>query len=309
MALAGSAGSNEWIIETEGLTKRYGKGGVLAVEDLGLRVKRGEVYGLLGPNGAGKTTALRMLVGLIRPTSGSAHVLGREPGTQGSLADVGAMIEAPDFFPFLSARDNLRVMAAHADVAPARVESVLAEVELTSRAGDKFGTYSMGMKQRLGLAAALLKDPELLILDEPTTGLDPAGIADMRVLLRRLGHGTRTVVLSSHLMGEVEQTCDRVGVIRGGRLVAEGTLDDLRGQPELRVRACPVESARKLAAALPYVRSVQSTDGVLLIRTSVEHASAINRDLVASGIDVSELTPTHPSLEDVFLNLIREGGK
>jgi ABC-2 type transport system ATP-binding protein len=308
MVAAGGEPSSEDVIETDGLTKRYGKRDVCAIDDLGLRVRRGEVYGLLGPNGAGKTTALRMLVGLSRPTSGTVRVFGRTPGSPGSLTGVGAMIEAPDFYPFLSGRDNLRVMAAHADVASERVETALEQVQLTSRADDKFETYSMGMKQRLGLAAALLKDPELLILDEPTTGLDPAGIADMRVLLRRLGHGRRTVLLSSHLMPEVEQTCDRVGIIRRGRLVAEGTLSDLRGRPELHVRACPLDRAQELVMALPYVEGVQSTDGLLVIHTDVDRAGAINRELVANGVEVSELTPVHPSLEDVFLHLVREDG-
>jgi ABC-2 type transport system ATP-binding protein len=297
----------EHVVETAGLTKRYGKRGILAVDDLNLRVKRGEVYGLLGPNGAGKTTALRMLVGLMRPTSGTARILGHLPGSPKSLTRVGAMIEAPGFFPFLSGRDNLRVMAQHADVAPERVGTVLAQAELTARADDKFRTYSMGMKQRLGVAAALLKDPDVLILDEPTTGLDPAGIAEMRTLLRRLGHGARTVVLSSHLMSEVEQTCDRVGVMHHGRLVAEGALSELQGPPMLHVRAWPAERAREIVSALPYVAGVEIADGVLVIDTEAKRAGEINRELVASGVEVSELTPVHPSLEDVFLSLVREG--
>ena len=297
---------SDFVIETAGLTKRYGKRGVLAVDDLCLRVRRGEVYGLVGPNGAGKTTAMRMLVGLMRPTSGTARVLGRPAGTSGSLTGVGAMIEAPDFYPFLTGRDNLRVMAEHADVAPERVGAVLAQVELTSRADDRFGTYSMGMKQRLGVAAALLKDPELLILDEPTTGLDPAGIAEMRVLLRRLGQGMRTVLLSSHLMTEVEQTCDRVGVIRRGRIVAEGTLSELRGRAELQVRALPLERALQIVSALAYVDGVRSDDGMLVIRVGTDRAGEINRALVTNGVDVTELTPVHPSLEGVFLRLVRE---
>jgi ABC-2 type transport system ATP-binding protein len=298
--------ASPWAIATDGLTKRYGKDGILALDGFRLRVRHGEVYGLLGPNGAGKTTALRMLVGLTRPTSGTALVLGRVPGSRDSLASVGAMIESPSFYPFLSGRDNLRVMAGHADALLERVGEVLGATELTARADDKFGTYSMGMKQRLGVAAALLKDPELLILDEPTTGLDPAGIAEMRVLLRSLGRGTRTVLLSSHLMTEVEQTCDRVGVLHKGRMVAEGTLDELRGQPELRVRARPSERAQELVAALPYVEGIQNDNGVLVIRTDVKKAAEINQELVTSGVAVSELTPVHPSLEEAFLDLVRE---
>jgi ABC-type multidrug transport system ATPase subunit len=306
MALVESQASSDFVIETAGLTKRYGKNGVLAVDNLGLHVRRGEVYGLLGPNGAGKTTTLRMLVGLMRPTSGTARVLGRVPGSPGSLTRLGAMIESPGFYPFLSGRDNLRCLADHADVAEDRVEEVLEEVELTPRAADKFGTYSMGMKQRLGVAAALLKEPELLILDEPTTGLDPAGISDMRILLRGLGRGRRTVLLSSHLMTEVEQTCDRVGVISRGRLVAEGTLRDLRGRPELHIRARPLDRAKELVAALPYVDAVQNVGGVLVLQCDPDRAGEIIRELVTSGVEVGEVTPVQPSLEDVFLSVIRE---
>ncbi|HTE60937.1 MAG TPA: ATP-binding cassette domain-containing protein, partial [Solirubrobacteraceae bacterium] len=187
------------VIETRGLTKRYGDA-IVAVDDLELRVRRGEVYGFLGPNGAGKTTTLRMLLGLVRPTSGTAAVLGAPPGSPEGLARIGALVEAPAFYPYLSGRDNLRVLAGYAGVPEDRVEAVLDEVRLSDRAADRSSTYSLGMKQRLGVAAALLKDPELLILDEPTNGLDPGGMAEMRAFIRSLGEGGRTVVLSSHLM-------------------------------------------------------------------------------------------------------------
>ena len=179
-------GLGDLVIETRALTKRYGDS-IVAVDDLDLGVRRGEVYGFLGPNGAGKTTTLRMLLGLVRPTSGEAVVLGAAPGEPDGLARIGAMVEAPAFYPYLSGRDNLRVLAGHAGVREDRVEAVLDEVGLTDRASDRSRTYSLGMKQRLGVAAALLKDPELLILDEPTNGLDPAGMADMRDLIRSLG--------------------------------------------------------------------------------------------------------------------------
>ena len=162
------------VIETRELGKRY-DGRIVAVDKLSLRVRRGEVYGFLGPNGAGKTTTLRMLVGLVRPTTGSALVLGAPPGSPASLARVGALIESPTFYPFLSGRDNLRVLARYSGAPEARIEAVLEEVDLAARGADRFGTYSLGMKQRLGIAGALLKDPELLILDEPTNGMDPAG--------------------------------------------------------------------------------------------------------------------------------------
>jgi ABC-2 type transport system ATP-binding protein len=289
-------------IETRDLTKRYGER-TLAVDRLSLRVRHGEVYGFLGPNGSGKTTTLRMLVGLARPTSGSATVLGAAPGAPDGLARIGALIETPAFYPFLSGRDNLRVLARYAGLPAARVDAALEEVELTNRAGDRFGAYSLGMKQRLGVAAALLKEPDLLILDEPTNGLDPAGMAEMRAFIRGLGRGRRTVLLSSHLMAEVEQVCDRVGVIRAGRLVAEGTVDELRGRNTLRVRAAPLAEAERLVATLPHVERVTVVDGALRITTDPAEAPAINRALVGAGIAVSELRLERASLEEVFLAL------
>jgi ABC-type multidrug transport system ATPase subunit len=290
------------VIETHGLTKRYGEA-IVAVDRLDLRVRRGEVYGFLGPNGAGKTTTLRMLLGLVRPTSGRAAVLGAAPGCPAGLARIGAMVETPAFYPYLSARDNLRVLARHADVDEARIAPVLAQVDLSARARDRFATYSLGMKQRLGVAAALLKDPELLILDEPTNGLDPAGMAEMREFIRTLGRGQRTVVLSSHLMSEIEQVSDRVGVIRDGALVAEGTVDELRGRPGLRIRVEPIEPAARLIATRVGVDRVTRADGLLDVTVDPSQAPDINRALVDADIAVSELYPQRPSLEDVFLEL------
>jgi ABC-type multidrug transport system ATPase subunit len=296
------------VIETKALTKRYGET-ILAVDALDLRVRRGEVYGFLGPNGAGKTTTLRMLLGLVRPTAGDAAVLGAAPGSPAALARIGAMIEAPGLYPYLSGRDNLRVLAGHAGAPPERVDAALAETGLAERAGDRARTYSTGMKQRLGVAAALLKDPELLILDEPTNGLDPAGMAEMRSFIRSLAQGGRTVVLSSHLMGEVEQVCDRVGVIRKGTLVAEGTVEQLRGRATLRVRAEPLGEAALLAAGLPEVIEVTTNGAVLELSADVATAAAINRALVTAGIEVSEISERRASLEDVFLELTtNEGG-
>ena len=294
--------TTETVIETSALSKRYGDA-IVAVDDLDLRVRRGEVYGFLGPNGAGKTTTLRMLLGLVRPSSGAATVLGAPPGAPPALARIGSMVEAPAFYPYLSGRDNLRVLAGHTDVAERRIDEVLDEVGLLDRAGDRSATYSLGMKQRLGVAAALLKDPELLILDEPSNGLDPAGMAEMRQLIRSLGSGRRTVVLSSHLMGEVEQICDRVGVIRDGGLVAEGTVEELRGNARLRVRAEPLGAAARVAEAVPGVRHVDRDDGRLEVSADPASAAAINSALVRAGIAVSELTVERASLEDVFLEL------
>jgi len=302
------AGAGDLVIETRALTKRYGDS-IVAVDHLDLRVRRGEVYGFLGPNGAGKTTTLRMLLGLVRPTSGEAVVLGAAPGAPDGLARIGAMVEAPAFYPYLSGRDNLRVLAGHAGVREDRVEAVLHEVRLTDRASDSSQTYSLGMKQRLGVAAALLKDPELLILDEPTNGLDPAGMAEMRDFIRSLGEQGRTVVLSSHLMGEVEQVTDRVGVIRDGALVAEGTVAELRGRAGLRVRAEPLLEATRLIRALPDVDEVTSVDGLLDVTVDTARAPTINRVLVEAGIAVSELYAQKASLEDVFLELTTSGGR
>jgi ABC-type multidrug transport system ATPase subunit len=297
------AGSDP-VIETNDLTKRYRD--LVAVDRLTLRVRRGEVYGFLGPNGAGKTTTLRMLLGLVRPTSGVASVLGSSPGSSEALANIGALIEAPGFYPFLSGRDNLRVMAGHAQVKPERVDEVLEEVGLNRRAKDRFRTYSQGMKQRLGVASALLKDPDVLILDEPTTGLDPKGMAEMRGFIGGLGRRGRTVLLSSHLMTEVEQVCDRVGVIDRGVLVKEGSVDELRGDAVLLVRAEPLEHAGRVVERLPGVAAVARGDGTLRVTADPAAAAAIVRALVGAGVAVTELRPERASLEDVFLNLTRE---
>src|SRR3989441_3284645 len=292
-------------VETRGLTKRYSTG-VLAVADLNLLVRTGEVYGFLGPNGAGKTTTLRMLSGLLRQTSGSATVAGGVPGSPGSLARMGAMVETPAFYPYLSGRDNLRVVARYAGVPRSRIEPVLQQVDMTDRARHKFRTYSTGMKQRLGVAAALLKEPELLILDEPTSGLDPQGTVEMRELIKELRHGGRTVLLSSHLLNEVELTCDRVGVIAKGQLVAEGTVDELRagsGGSALLIRATPLDQARRLVESLVKPEQVRVEGDALLLSLDPSQAASINRRLVSDGVDVSELRVSEQSLEDVFLQL------
>jgi ABC-2 type transport system ATP-binding protein len=271
-----------------------------------MQVRRGEVYGFLGPNGAGKTTTLRMLLGLVRPSAGTALVLGARPGSPEGLARIGSLIETPSFYPVLSGRDNLRVLARYARAPEARIEAVIKEVGLWSRDRDRFRTYSLGMKQRLGIAAALLKDPELVILDEPTNGMDPAGMAEMREFVRALGRGRRTVLLSSHLMGEVEQICDRVGVISGGRLIREGAVDDLRGRESLWVRVDPLERAEAVVRALRGVDRVARLDGGLRIEVDPAAAPEINRALVAAGIAVAELRPERMSLEKVFLELTED---
>ena len=220
------ATQEEAAIAVHELTKRYGH--TVAVDGLSFQIPRGGVVGFVGPNGAGKTTTIRVLMGLIRPTSGDAFVLGKpvsHPETY--LRRVGALIESPAFYPALSGRRNLHALAILGRHDRARVDTVLAIVGLDERGDDAYGQYSLGMKQRLGIAAALLPDPELLILDEPTNGLDPAGIREIRTLLRAIGDSGKTVFVSSHLLAEVQRMCDRLLVLRKGRLVFTGTVDEL----------------------------------------------------------------------------------
>jgi ABC-2 type transport system ATP-binding protein len=292
----------EYLVETNDLTKSYG-GRIPAVDRVSLSVWRGEIYGFLGPNGAGKTTTLRMLAGLIRPTAGSASVHGDRPGSPEALARTGALIESPGFYPYLSGRDNLRVVARYAGVDNRRVAAVLETVDLTDRGGDRYAHYSLGMKQRLGVAAALLKDPELLILDEPTNGLDPAGMRDMRALVRDLGARGHTVLLSSHLLGEVQQLCDRVGVIAGGRLLAESTVLELRGRAGLLVAAEPLEEARRCLEQLVGAGNVAVVDGSFRLRTEPEQAGRVSRALADAGVVLTELRPLERTLEEVFLEM------
>jgi ABC-2 type transport system ATP-binding protein len=291
--------TDEDAVVTEGLTKRYGSRA--AVDGLSLTVRRGEVFGFLGPNGAGKTTTLRMLVGLVRPTSGSAWVLGRPAGE--SVAGIGALIEGPGFYPYLSGRDNLRVLAKYAGTPAGRIVEVLATVDLVDRADDRYGTYSLGMKQRLGVAAALLKQPELVVLDEPTNGLDPAGITDMRALLRALAAEGCTVVLSSHLLAEVEQVCDRIAVVSHGRLVVQSTVGELVGLGRLVIEAEPLAEAAAVIGALLGAERVSVVDGRLHVQAGPEFAGRINRALVLSDVEVTGLRQEARTLEEVFLQM------
>src|SRR5437762_5981829 len=215
-------------IEIRGLAKHYGE--IVAVDGVDLTVEPGDVFGYLGPNGAGKTTSLRMMLGLIRPTEGSVHLFGRDPLLDGAkaLAGVAGFVEGPRFYPYLSGRKNLQLLADYdGGDARSRIEEVLETVELRDRAKDRVGGYSHGMRQRLGIAASLLRRPQLLLLDEPTTGLDPAGMRDMRDLIRRLAADGITILLSSHLLYEVEELCNRVALVRKGGIVYEGGLEEL----------------------------------------------------------------------------------
>jgi ABC-2 type transport system ATP-binding protein len=224
-------------IRAKGLVKRYGE--VLAVDHVDLEVGAGDVYGFLGPNGAGKTTTLRIALGLIFPSEGSVELFGHDPMREGAAAlrGVAGFVEAPRFYPYLSGRKNLELLAAlDGDGAASRIGMALDTVELTQRGGHKVGGYSHGMRQRLGIAAALLRDPRLLILDEPATGLDPAGMRDMRLLITRLSEQGITVLLSSHQLPEVQDLCDRVAIVNRGRIVYEGALEQLRSMAGARTR-------------------------------------------------------------------------
>jgi ABC-type multidrug transport system ATPase subunit len=309
--VAGGLVAGGLVVETRGLVKRF-SASVTAVDGLELAVAAGETFGLLGPNGAGKTTTLRMLLGLVRPTSGSVRVLGQPPGSPAVLARVGSMGEVA-FYPFMCGRDNLRAAARRCGIGNRRVDEVLARVGLAERAGDKVAGYSLGMRQRLGVAVALLKDPQLLILDEPSNGLDPAGQLDMRTLIRQLGAEGRTVVLSSHDMDEVEDLCSRVAVIGGGRLLAEGSPAQLRGEPRLWMRAEPTDQAAAVAATLAGVARAELADGLLgldLVDPGAARAAAVNRGLVGAGLEVSEVRTARRPLREVLLELTsgRTGG-
>ena len=262
-------------LATSGLTKSYGAR--VAVADLNLAVPRGVISGFIGPNGAGKTTSIRMLLGLIAPTSGSGEVLGVDLGRPERFLDrVGAMIESPAFYPALSGRKNLQVLARLGGIPPVNIDRALDRVGLVDRAGDSFRSYSLGMKQRLGIAAALLPDPELLILDEPTNGLDPAGIAEMRALFRSLADDGTTIFVSSHLLSEIGQICKHLVVISSGRLVFQGNIGDLMNRTKSLVRATPehleqLGSLEQLASSLGMV--VQLEHGSLVAHGD-EHEAA-----------------------------------
>ena len=296
-------------LATRDLRKSYGARTALA--GLDLSVPNGVVYGFLGPNGAGKTTTMRLLTGLIHPDAGEIEVLGQPfgRGDRHRLFDVGALIESPAFYPFLSGRQNLRELAASgAPVAAGRIEELLELTGLRDRAGDKVAGYSLGMKQRLGIAAALLSDPRLLLLDEPSNGLDPAGIVAMRETLRRLAELGKTVFVSSHLLGEVQQMVDVVGIISAGRLVREGPIADLlnaEGTVRVRVPMLDLEPAMAALGALTGPEGLSpSTDGTgwISVRIPSDRIGEVNRTLAGAGIWAIGLESGN-DLEMLFLEL------
>jgi ABC-2 type transport system ATP-binding protein len=293
-------------LATTGLVKRYGD--IVAVNNVDLTVERGDVFGYLGPNGAGKTTFLRILLGLIRPTSGSAKLFGRDPLVDGARAldGVAGFVEGPRFYSYLSGRKNLELLADYdGNGARSRIDGVLEIVELRDRAKDRVGGYSHGMRQRLGIAASLLRQPRLLLLDEPTTGLDPAGMRDMRDLVRRLAGEGITILLSSHLLNEVEDLCNRVAIIRTGSIVYEGPLQELLATAATgyRLRATDPERARLVLLAQQGVDGVSLGEGQLRFTADEE---AVARAAIALGqarIGITALIPETASLEELFLGL------
>jgi ABC-2 type transport system ATP-binding protein len=297
-------------LSTEGLTKRYGSR--LAVDNLSLEVPSGVVAGFIGPNGAGKTTTMAMLLGLVAPTAGSATVLGSsldEPGSY--LGRVGALIETPAFWPGLSGTENLRVVATLGGHDPGRIREVLDLVGLDGRGGDRFGQYSFGMKQRLGIAAALLGDPELLVLDEPTNGLDPAGINEMREFILELADGKRTVLISSHILSELEHLADWLIVINEGSLLYQGPADGFLGRVPTVIALAPehVSDLDRLAALTRAVGHEPRRAEVELTvpvdeRDAGAVAAALNKAAIAQGIVLTELHLRRPSLESQYLAAI-----
>ena len=298
-------------VEVRGLVKRYGE--IVAVDHVDLTIKEGDVYGYLGPNGAGKTTTLRMMLGLIRPTEGSARLFGRDPWLGiDALEGVAGFVEAPRFYPYLSGRRNLELLAAFdGSEAKRRIAETLEIVELTGRAGDRVGGYSHGMRQRLGIAAALLRRPRLLLLDEPTTGLDPAGMRDMRVLVRRLAGEGMTVVLSSHLLAEVEELCNRVAIVRSGRMVYEGAIAELKrtAASGYRLRTTDDERALSICRDRPDLADVHLAHGEIVFDADERAAAGLSVALVESGLAIVELARRSASLEELFFRLTEGDGR
>ncbi|HEY6114494.1 MAG TPA: ABC transporter ATP-binding protein [Candidatus Dormibacteraeota bacterium] len=296
------------VLRTLEISKAYGKR--LAVDRLNLEVDRAELFGFLGPNGAGKTTTIRMALGLIAPTGGSVEILGREVRSHRSevLPRVGALVESPALYGYLSGRDNLRAVGdVLGGVPKKRIDEVLEIVSLKGRERDRVRTYSMGMKQRLGLAIALLNDPELLILDEPANGLDPAGIVEMRDLLRELAAAGKTVFISSHVLSEVQQICTRVAIINHGRLVRVAPVAELIKAPgEFEVK---VDSPAEVAASLrlqPWGREARAEDGVVVTAAPDGRGRELIRFLVQNGFEPDSVSQRHRDLEDIFLSLTGE---
>jgi len=295
-------------IVCEQLTKTYRR--TSAVHELNLRVEVGQIYGFLGANGAGKTTTIRLMLGLVKPSAGQVRLFGKtiRHGHATGLERVGAMVEGASFYPYLSAWENLRIFGlTRGDFQAKHAQNLLAQLGLAERAQDKVRTYSLGMKQRLGIAAALLHQPDLLILDEPTNGLDPAGMHELRVFLRRLADDEgKTIFLSSHLLGEVQQICDRVAIVQKGHLLAEGRVEDLLSQQNAQARLVVLEvQPRDQALALlsDYQPQMGQTPHTLRLQAPHSAIPELVRRLVAAGVAIYGVGSQQASLEEFFLSI------
>jgi ABC-2 type transport system ATP-binding protein len=291
-------------ITTERLTKRYGA--ITAVDDLSIRVECGEIFGFLGPNGAGKTTTMRMLLGLVRPTSGTAHMLGMDVAAQleAILRRTGSIIENPTFYPFLSGRENLRIVARLTATADGRIDDMLALVDLSEDGDRKFSQYSLGMKQRLAVAASLIDDPDLLILDEPANGLDPAGVVEMRNLMKRLKDEGKTVFISSHVLHEIEQICDRIAILNHGRVLVQGRVEALlKGGNQIEVRLVNMAEATRVLRSIPWIENIMTEDGTLVVTAPHERSAEVNEALAGAGLYASEIRLREKTLEQYFLGV------
>ncbi len=298
------------VLQAIGLTKRFKE--MTAVDDLSFDVRQGEVLGFLGPNGAGKSTTVGMILGLIRPTSGSVKIMGTDLTAESALVadNIGAIIENPAFYPYLSGRDNLKAHAlAVGGVSDGQIDSLLKLVNLHERAKDKFKNYSLGMKQRLGIASTLLTEPGLVILDEPTNGLDPAGQREIREIIPRLADQGHSVLLASHMLHEVEQVSDRVAIVRRGKLITEGSVDDMLrrgGYIEVIVPDANPELAMKAIRRVPVVEQVTAEEGRLIVVAPDDAGAAINRALVEQNMFAGSITAKHSTLEELFLELTED---
>ena len=294
---------NDSVIRTQGLTKKYGP--IVAVDGLSMDVPRGRIFGLLGPNGSGKTTTLSILLGLTGQSSGDFTLFDGTDSHPNALHRIGAIVETPAFYPYLSGRNNLAYFQAITGKGDRQeLDRLLDTVGLGTRANDKFHTYSLGMKQRLGLAYALLGDPEVLILDEPTNGMDPAGMAEIRDLIRRLGTGGRTVLLSSHLLHEVEAVCDSVAILAKGKLIAQGDVSELLGTgAQIQFRTTDDARAREVLAAVDWINEIKEEEGYLVANAPSERSGELTAALSGAGVYVTEMRPRAKTLEQYFLEV------
>ena len=294
----------ETILSTNNLTKNFGR--LCAVNKLNLEVKRGQIFGMLGPNGSGKTTTLGMLMGVVNPTAGDFTWFG-EPPTHDTRKKIGAVLEHPIFYPYLTGQKNLELNAMIKRCSDKRIPDVLELVELTDRRNDRYRTYSLGMKQRLAIASALLNDPEILILDEPTNGLDPMGIAEIRELTKKIASQGKTIILASHLLDEVQKICTHFAVLKKGNLIHYGPVNDVEGGKEIVEVNANVENLQNVLAAFAGISAVKRENGFfeLTLREGV-HGKDVNRFLFDQGITATHIATRKRSLEKMFLEILNE---